>query len=57
MNYRVVMSSEYGDFVEKVNAALADGWTLQGGVNVRTKEVVPDLQRAVYYQALTKEEE
>jgi hypothetical protein len=57
MNYRVVMSSEYGDFVEKVNAALADGWTPQGGVNVRTKEVVPDLQRAVYYQALTKEEE
>jgi hypothetical protein len=32
MNYKVVMSSEYGDFVEKVNAALADGWTPQGRV-------------------------
>jgi hypothetical protein len=48
--YKLVYDSKYEDFIEKVNGSLADGWTLQGGVAVRTQG-----DHWVYYQAVTKE--
>lgn len=49
MIYKLVYSSSYDDFIEKVNEALADGWQCQGGVSVRTRA-----NGWVYYQALVK---
>jgi hypothetical protein len=47
MKYKLVYDSDYEQFIGKVNSALADGWTLQGGVAVRTQG-----DHWVYYQAL-----
>jgi hypothetical protein len=51
MTYRLVMSSDYKDFAEKVNSALVGGWTLQGGIAVQKNEDGD----TVYYQAIVKE--
>ena len=57
MKYRLEMDSDYGDFVEGVNHALANGWELQGGVAIRQFEDPDGTQTVVFYQALVKNDE
>lgn len=52
MEYRIITSGVAMEVVERVNAALNDGWELQGGLQVAAAE--DEGAYLVYAQALVK---
>jgi len=50
MQYKVVFDDDLESFVKKVNAAIIDGWRLEGGIAILP---MAD-QNAAFFQAMTK---
>ena len=50
MQYKVVFDDDLESFVKKVNAAIIDGWRLEGGIATLP---MAD-QNAAFFQAMTK---
>jgi hypothetical protein len=50
MQYKVVFDDDLQTFVEKVNAALIDGWKLEGGIATLPMAE----ENASFLQAMTK---
>lgn len=52
--YRIVSGDDRADFVKRVNAMMAEGWTPQGGIAVRDTTDDDEDAARWFYQAMTR---
>lgn len=55
MKYTVIVGRNETDLIEQVNAHLAAGWALQGGVAITKSALALGMQDIVYCQAMIKQ--